>query len=362
MRWATVSSRGATLTPIAGTPRPSPGSSFSAPLICSTMNGHVSWHSEWMKVSTTTLPRSRARVTRRPFWSVSEKLAARRPAGSRAPSNGERAAAFAGPLPSNRWVRARRRGSPRSPPAGRRGPPSAPAGVWRSASIPLDSGTWRACPPPVRWGKLLTQCMRQRRWPPSCGQSSRRAGAGGDRRRAARALRAGRATRARLRERRAADRLRPDDLPADRRGPDARAARARPERPVLDVGTGSGYHAALLARWPARCGRSSAMPSSAQAARTRCASSATRNVTCLVGDGWEGLPELGPFDAINVAAAAATLPDALLEQLRPGGRLVAPVGDAEQHLMRSRRRRRARRGASRSSRSGSCRWCGREPR
>ncbi len=55
-------------------------------------------------------------------------------------------------------------------------------------------------------------------------------------------------------------------------------------------------------------------------------------MTCLVADGWEGVPQLGEFDAINVAAACDALPAALFEQLRPGGRTVAPVGDDEQHL------------------------------
>jgi protein-L-isoaspartate(D-aspartate) O-methyltransferase len=61
-------------------------------------------------------------------------------------------------------------------------------------------------------------------------------------------------------------------------------------------------------------------------------------VSYFVGDGWEGLPEQAPFDAINVAAATgAQLPSALEQQLGPGGRLVAPVGESSQHLTLVRR-------------------------
>jgi protein-L-isoaspartate(D-aspartate) O-methyltransferase len=107
---------------------------------------------------------------------------------------------------------------------------------------------------------------------------------------------------------------------------------------VLDVGTGSGYHAAVLATlaghvWSIE--RHAAL--SAQAA-TALAAAGVHNVTLSVGDGSRGLPALAPFDAINVAAA--TPPDALgdLEaQLAPGGRLVAPVTGPEQRLVLARR-------------------------
>jgi protein-L-isoaspartate(D-aspartate) O-methyltransferase len=107
---------------------------------------------------------------------------------------------------------------------------------------------------------------------------------------------------------------------------------------VLDVGTGSGYHAALLAhltKWVWSIEVHEHL--SRQAARNLAAAGIT-NLTLVVGDGSRGLPEHAPYDAINVAAAAdAGIPPALEEQLAPGGRLVAPVEDGEQRLVRLRR-------------------------
>jgi protein-L-isoaspartate(D-aspartate) O-methyltransferase len=107
---------------------------------------------------------------------------------------------------------------------------------------------------------------------------------------------------------------------------------------VLDVGTGSGYHAALLALladhvWTIERHR----PLSALAEQT-IRELGLDNVTFVVGDGWKGLPEHAPFDAINVAAATGeAAPAALEQQLAIGGRLVAPVGETSQHLMLTRR-------------------------
>src|SRR4051794_18988564 len=103
---------------------------------------------------------------------------------------------------------------------------------------------------------------------------------------------------------------------------------------VLDVGTGSGYHAALLARLAAEVFTIELHPQlSDRAARALAAAGAT-NVTLVVGDGSRGLPEHAPYDAINVAAAAeGRIPPALIEQLAPGGRLVAPVEErGDQYL------------------------------
>jgi protein-L-isoaspartate(D-aspartate) O-methyltransferase len=111
-----------------------------------------------------------------------------------------------------------------------------------------------------------------------------------------------------------------------------------PSDRVLDVGTGSGYHAALLGLLAAEVWTVERHAQlSAQAQRTL-ATLGYSNVTCVVGDGWEGLPEQAPFDAINVAAAVGEhVPPALEEQLAPGGRLVAPVGGEHQYLTRIRR-------------------------
>ncbi len=108
---------------------------------------------------------------------------------------------------------------------------------------------------------------------------------------------------------------------------------------VLDVGTGSGWHAALLGLlagevWTIERHRDLSESAAARLRRLR-----LRNVHCVVGDGWEGLPGHAPFDAINVAAATgARIPPALIAQLAPGGRLVAPVGGEDaQRLVLARR-------------------------
>jgi protein-L-isoaspartate(D-aspartate) O-methyltransferase len=112
----------------------------------------------------------------------------------------------------------------------------------------------------------------------------------------------------------------------------------RGDERVLDVGTGSGYHAALLARLSSWVWSLELHAELSRQAAANLAAAGIENVTLLVGDGCRGLPEEAPFDAINVAAAAATgVPAALEEQLAPGGRLVAPVEDDEQRLVVERR-------------------------
>ncbi|WP_372871753.1 protein-L-isoaspartate(D-aspartate) O-methyltransferase [Shewanella sp.] len=107
---------------------------------------------------------------------------------------------------------------------------------------------------------------------------------------------------------------------------------SRPKR-VLEVGTGSGYQAAILAQLvPELCTIERIKALQIQA-RQRLKRLDLHNVSFKYGDGWQGWPNRGPFDAIMVTAAAATVPGALLEQLADGGLLVIPVGDDAQQLM-----------------------------
>lgn len=109
---------------------------------------------------------------------------------------------------------------------------------------------------------------------------------------------------------------------------------------VLDVGTGSGYHAALLALLASEVWTIERHGELAAEAQTTIRGLGIENVHFAVGDGSRGLPEEAPFDAINVAAAAgASVPAPLQEQIAPGGRLVAPVGIGAQRLTLIRRAR-----------------------
>jgi protein-L-isoaspartate(D-aspartate) O-methyltransferase len=95
---------------------------------------------------------------------------------------------------------------------------------------------------------------------------------------------------------------------------------------ALDVGTGSGYQAALLAELADEVVTIERVPELAEEARRTLERAGYAGVDVRVGDGTLGVPERAPFDGIVVAAAAPAVPDSLYEQLAPGGRLVVPVG------------------------------------
>jgi protein-L-isoaspartate(D-aspartate) O-methyltransferase len=106
-------------------------------------------------------------------------------------------------------------------------------------------------------------------------------------------------------------------------------ARVRPGDRVLDIGTGSGYQAAVLAELGAEVFTVERIPELAERARARLAEAGYENVDVHVGDGSLGLPQHGPYDAIVVAAAAPAMPESLYDALRVRGRLVVPVGGQE---------------------------------
>jgi protein-L-isoaspartate(D-aspartate) O-methyltransferase len=95
---------------------------------------------------------------------------------------------------------------------------------------------------------------------------------------------------------------------------------------VLDVGTGSGYQAAVLAELAAEVVTIERVAELAEAAERSLRGAGYENVEVRVGDGTLGVPDRAPFDAIAVAAASPGIPQTLYEQLRPGGRMAIPVG------------------------------------
>lgn len=113
----------------------------------------------------------------------------------------------------------------------------------------------------------------------------------------------------------------------------AQLAELKPTDIALDVGCGSGYQAAVLSRLCARVIGIELVPELARDAERRLNQLGFDNVSVHVGDGSLGLPELAPYDAILVAAAARSVPAPLIEQLRVGGRLVIPVGPGKLQVL-----------------------------
>ena len=116
------------------------------------------------------------------------------------------------------------------------------------------------------------------------------------------------------------------------------ALELRGDEQVLEVGTGSGYQAAILSRLAERVVSIERRPRLAAQARAGLERLGVNNVVVYLGDGTRGRPGLGPFDAIVVTAGGPFVPEPLLDQLAVGGRLVGPFGEREeQHLVRVRR-------------------------
>lgn len=106
----------------------------------------------------------------------------------------------------------------------------------------------------------------------------------------------------------------------------SQALDVKPRMKVLEIGTGSGYQTAILARLCRRVYTVERHKPLLQEAEDRLRELRVHNVTARVGDGWQGWPEQAPFERIIVTAAPAELPEALLRQLSPDGIMILPLG------------------------------------
>ena len=110
------------------------------------------------------------------------------------------------------------------------------------------------------------------------------------------------------------------------------AARPRPDDRVLEIGTGSGYQAAILAEIVKEVYTIEIIEPLADSASSRLLNMGYQNITVKWGDGYKGWVEYAPFDAIIVTAAPSEIPENLIDQLEIGGRMVIPVGTSFQEL------------------------------
>jgi protein-L-isoaspartate(D-aspartate) O-methyltransferase len=106
---------------------------------------------------------------------------------------------------------------------------------------------------------------------------------------------------------------------------------------VLEIGTGSGYVAALLSRMVEMVYTVERFPDLCRAATVRLNSLGYENIQCIEADGFEGYEPASPYDAVILSAAPPEIPRAILSQLKEGGRVVAPVGKGSQYLVRVQR-------------------------
>ena len=113
----------------------------------------------------------------------------------------------------------------------------------------------------------------------------------------------------------------------------------QPGEKVLEIGTGSGYQAAVLAEMGTEVYSIEIVPELARHAKAVLAREGYETVHVLAGDGYKGWPEHAPFDAVIVTCAPADIPQALVDQLREGGRMILPLGRYSQRLVILRKRK-----------------------